>query len=67
MQQLKALNAGWPPLMNTDLVAGRIITQMIIAGNPATAEQAQSLKQVLRSSTIIYKTSSTCGIVFGFP
>jgi hypothetical protein len=45
MQQLKALNAGWSPLMNPDLVAGRIITQMIIAGNPATAEQAQSLKR----------------------
>lgn len=49
IQQIQAMNSVWSPLMNTDLVASRIVTQMIMVGHQPSPAQVQALKESLRA------------------
>lgn len=49
VQQLQAMNTHWSPLMDTLAVAGRLVTQLIFIGHPATSQQVEALEQALRS------------------
>jgi hypothetical protein len=47
-QQLGVIQTVWSPLINTDLVAGRIVTQMIMVGQAPSPVQVTPLNDALR-------------------
>lgn len=44
-QQLQAMNSHWLNLMDTERIVASIVTQMVIAGHPASAEQIQAIRK----------------------
>ncbi len=58
VQQLQAMNVHWSPLIDTSLVAGRLVTQLIFIDHPANSQQLEALEQALKGAPPLVRAPS---------